>query len=109
MLQKFIVNLSLALLFALTQIGVATHEISHITNGTQHSQTSEKSQQKSTVAEQCAQCISYAKIASGVLATPIIIPISQPGLIATSSKPSSFQLYASSPYSARAPPQIASI
>jgi len=109
MLQRFIIHVTLALLFAFTQIGVATHEISHITNGSQHSQPHEKSQQKNTVAEQCAQCISYAKIASGVLTTPTITPISQPGLIATPSVHISFQHYASSPYSARAPPQIASV
>nr|WP_294839629.1 hypothetical protein [uncultured Methylotenera sp.] len=109
MLQRLIVHLSLVLLFALTQIGVATHEISHITNGTQHSQPVEKSQQKNTVAEQCAQCLSYAKIASGVLTTLTIIPISQPELIATSSAHISVQHHANSPYSARAPPQIASI
>jgi len=109
MLQRLIIHLSLVLLFALTQIGVATHEISHITNGTQHSQPVEKSQQKNTVAEQCAQCLSYAKIASGVLTTPSIIPISQAGLIATSSTYISFQQPLSNPYSARAPPQTASI
>jgi hypothetical protein len=108
MLQRFIIHITLALLFAFTQIGVATHEISHITNGTQHSQPHEKSQQKNTVAEQCAQCISYAKIASGVLATAFTVPTSQHGLIATPSAHISFQHYASSPYSARAPPQIAS-
>jgi len=108
MLQRFIIHITLALLFAFTQIGVATHEISHITNGTQHSQPHEKSQQKNTVAEQCAQCISYAKIASGVLVSPTFAPISQPGLIATPSVHIFFQHYASSPYSARAPPQIAS-
>jgi len=46
MLQRFAIHLTLALLFAFTQIGVATHEISHITNGSQHSQPHEKSQQK---------------------------------------------------------------
>lgn len=109
MLHKLMIHIALLFLFAFTQIGVATHEISHITNGSQHSQPHEKSQQKNTVAEQCAQCISYAKIASGVLTTPTITPVDQPGLIATPSVHISFQHYASSPYSARAPPQIASI
>ncbi len=109
MLQRLIAHLSLVLLFALTQIGVATHEISHITNGTQHSQPVEKSQQKNTVAEQCAQCLSYAKIASGILPALLITPIKQSSLAEPLNQHASFQHHSSSPYAARAPPQITSI
>lgn len=109
MLQRLFIHLTLALLFAFTQIGVATHEISHFTDNAKHSQSDESSQQKSTVAEQCAQCISYAKIASGILPTALVITISQTTLSETLSQHTLFQPYSSSPYAARAPPQITSI
>lgn len=109
MLQRLLINLTLILVFAFTQIGVATHEISHITDGAKHSQSDENSQQKNTVAEQCAQCISYAKIASGVLPAYQTTPSCQTTLDATLSQQAPFQHFSSSPYAARAPPQIASI
>ncbi|MDP2152774.1 MAG: hypothetical protein Q8J66_03835 [Methylotenera sp.] len=109
MLQRLFIHLTLILLFAFTQIGVATHEISHITDSTKHSQSDENSQQKNTVAEQCAQCISYAKIASGLLPAILTAPINQTSLASTLSLLVSFQQYSSSPYAARAPPQITSI
>jgi hypothetical protein len=109
MLQRLFINLTLILLFALTQIGVATHEISHITNSTKHSQNDESSQQKNTAAEQCAQCISYAKISSGLLPATLTAPINQINLASTLSQHVSFQQYSPNPYAARAPPQITSI
>jgi hypothetical protein len=109
MLQRTLINLTLVLLFAFTQIGVATHEISHVTDNAKHTQSNENTQQKNTVAEQCAQCISYAKIASGVLPTSLLGPINTVGLVETLSQHTSFQHYSSSPYAARAAPQITSI
>lgn len=109
MLQRLLVHLTLILLFAVTQIGVVTHEISHITDSTKHSQSDESSRQKSTAAEQCAQCISYAKVASGLLPTILVTPAHQPKLAATFSVHASLQHHSPSPYGARAPPQIISI
>lgn len=109
MLQKIIIHFSLILLFALTQMGVATHEISHLTNGKQHTQPIEKYNKNNKITEQCSQCISYAKIASGVLSLTTTILINQPGLITTTSAEISAQYQTSHPYFARAPPQIASI
>ncbi|MDO9151790.1 MAG: hypothetical protein Q7U33_10465 [Methylotenera sp.] len=109
MLQRLFIHLTLILVFAFTQIGVATHEISHITDSTKHSQNDENSQQKNTAAEQCAQCISYAKIASGLLSAILTAQINQTNLASTLSQHIPFQQYSSSPYAARAPPQITSI
>ena len=106
MLQKLFIHLTLVLLFAFTQIGVATHEISHIAGSTKHAPTEENSTQKSTAAEQCAQCISYAKVASGLLPALLVAPTHQPELATALSVHTSFQHHTPSPYGARAPPQI---
>lgn len=68
MLQRFALQLLLVFLFAFTQIGVATHEISHF------SDSAKQQQDKNTTTEQCAQCIAYAQVASGLQAQPFILP-----------------------------------
>lgn len=104
MLQRFAIHLTLIFLFAFTQVGVATHEISHLTDKIQHSQ-----QDKNSPAEQCAQCISYAEAASGLALSAFVIPVINTSLTATSSHFFSFQPYLNTAYAARAPPQITSI
>lgn len=109
MLQRYIIHFALVFLFAFTQMGVATHEISHFTDAKQHSQQDPKSQSKQTVAEQCEQCLNYAKIASGLELPAFEIPAIGANPIAVCSHQSSFQSFFTSAYAARAPPQIISI
>ena len=109
MLQRYIVHFALIFLFAFTQMGVATHEISHLTDASQHSQQDPKSQSKQAAAEQCAQCISYAKVASGLALSAFEIPVTSIGLPAVTDHFLSFQSAFTSAYAARAPPQIISI
>lgn len=104
MLQRFAIHLALVFLFALTQIGVATHEISHVAGTANHSQ-----QDKNTSAEQCEQCLSYAKVANGLALSAFVIPAITSDFAATSNHYASFQSYPSTAYAARAPPQIISI
>lgn len=55
MLQRAFIHLSLVILFAFTQMGVVTHEISHI------SETSHQSQRdKNTTDNGCERCISLS-------------------------------------------------
>ena len=61
MLQRLFIHVSLVMLFAFTQMGIATHEISHFADLTQQNQ-----QHKNTQNHQCEQCISYAGIENGV-------------------------------------------
>lgn len=104
MLQRAIIHLSLILVFAFTQIGVATHEISHLTNTPKHSQ-----QDKNTATEQCGQCISYAKVANGLALSTFQTPSF--AAVFTTNTPYfvSFQPLFSVAYAARAPPSINSI
>jgi len=109
MLQRYVIHFALVFLFAFTQMGVATHEISHLTDASQHTRQDSKSQPKHNAAEQCSQCISYAKIASGLQLSAFSIPAIGAGSTAIASQLLSFQSTFTSVYSARAPPQISSI
>jgi hypothetical protein len=109
MLQRYVIHLALIFLFAFTQMGVATHEISHLTDASQHSQQDPKSQSKQTAAEQCAQCINYAKVASGLELSAFKIPVISADPIAVTTHLLSFESTFTSAYAARAPPQIISI
>lgn len=109
MLQRYVIHLALIFLFAFTQVGVAAHEISHLSNQHQHSQSDPQSQSKHTSAEQCSQCISYAKVASGLALADFVIPEIAAG---TASAPAYFfspLTLTTTAYTARAPPQTASI
>jgi len=109
MLQRYVIHFALVFLFAFTQMGVATHEISHFTDTNQHSQQDPKSQSKQAAAEQCAQCISYAKVANGLELSAFEIPVTSADLTAVTDHFLSFQSAFTSAYAARAPPQIISI
>lgn len=99
MLQRVFIHLSFILLFAFTQMGVVTHEISHLNQPAQQTQPD-----KNSATETCGQCIAYAQAASGVPSANFIIPSSEAQFhlatvyvahLATALTPS---------YSARAPP-----
>jgi len=108
MLQRYILNFALIFLFAFAQIGVAAHEISHLSNSDQHTQQQDN-KSKNTVAEQCAQCLSYAKVASGLATDTVVLPAISADLIADTVYFSNFASTLVCAYGARAPPQITSI
>ena len=99
MLQRFIVHLSLVLLFALTQMCVATHEISHLKDLTHHSQ-----QDKKAPNHQCEQCIIHADIADGLASKTFDFAIVHGVSIAFVGFTCHFGNTNHQPYSARAPP-----
>ena len=109
MLQRYVIHLALIFLFAFTQVGVAAHEISHLNNKHQHSQSDPQSQSKHTSAEQCSQCISYAKVASGLALADFIIPEIAAGTTVAPTYFFSPLTRTTTAYTARAPPQTASI
>lgn len=106
MFKRLSIHIALVLLFAFAQIGAVTHEISHIEDSVKHSQQAPSKQDQSTHSEQCEQCISFAKIAGGLVTQSFVLPILQTSFIAStplSNQPSS-QLYTA--YAARAPPSL---
>lgn len=104
MLQCFAIRFALIFLFAFTQIGVVTHEISHLNDFTKHSQ-----QDKKAPAEQCSQCISYAQAANGAQSQAFVLPSVEAGFEVASSYCFNVQFSPLTAYAARAPPQIISV
>jgi ABC-type glycerol-3-phosphate transport system permease component len=107
MLQRYVIHLILIFLFAFTQIGVAAHEISHLNDTNQHSQQNPKSQSKHTSAEQCSQCISYAKVANGLALSDFLIPEFNAVSTAVTAYALKTFTNTTTAYTARAPPQSA--
>ena len=101
MLQRFILHLSLVMLFALTQMGVAMHEISHLNDVNQHSE-----QDKSAPNHQCEQCIGHADLSNGLAFNTYDFAIIRSDSIAIISETSHFAHTQLHSYSARAPPVI---
>ena len=64
MLQRVFIHLSLILLFAFTQMGVATHAISHFADSHEHHQ-----QEQNHHENQCGQCIGLNHISDANTAT----------------------------------------
>lgn len=80
-------------------MGVATHEISHVTHLQKHTQTD-----KNTTSEQCEQCIAYAQGANGVLNSDFQIFPQAAQHALSIEYVAHLASVLSSPYSARAPP-----
>lgn len=97
MLHRFI--FSLCLLFAFTQIGLVTHEISHLNANSQHNHHDQH-----TPSDPCSQCLAYAQSETshlsqlaGISITAFTFDFGLPNL----SQPKLASHYH---YSARAPP-----
>jgi len=103
MLKRFYVYFLLAMLFAIAQTGIATHEISHIKELTQQSQPDKKQGN-----EPCTLCISLAHAAGALTQTPQwhLPPLSQVTL--PTAAVIAVNTYRVAVYSARAPPFIIS-
>jgi len=104
MLKRFAVHFALIFLFAFTQLGIATHEISHLNEFSQHSQ-----QDKKAPAEVCSKCLSYSQVASGLQSPAFTLPNIEAGFASNSNYYLNVQYSLQTAYAARAPPQIASI
>lgn len=68
MLHRMTLSLWLIVLFAFTQVGAVSHEISHYNPPTQQTH-----QDQHTAPDQCSQCITVAHAASGVLVSAVVI------------------------------------
>ncbi len=99
MLRRFWIHLSLIVLFACVQMGVAAHEISHIQQQTQHSQPD-----KNTTTEQCGQCIAYAQGAHGIATSGFDIALNIIQFQLSIFYSAKLESILDTPYRARAPP-----
>ncbi len=108
MLHRLFIHFSLVVLFAFTQMGIATHEISHFSDLIQHSQPDSKSKQdKQTANHQCEQCISHVNVESGLAECAFVFAVNQSVSVPVIEPRFSFFNLPNRAYSARAPPQIA--
>lgn len=101
MLQRFILQFAVILTFALAQMGVVTHEVSHLGEYT-HSQ-----QDKNAPAEQCEQCLSYAQVGAGLASSTFAFTAFDTVNIAPVIERFTSRTYSQHAYAARAPPQLA--
>lgn len=101
MLQKLAIHLVVVFLFAFTQIGAATHEISHLSNATQQTQPDQH-----TSPDQCSQCLAYAQSAAGTLVQTFVVPLIQAQHVFSVTFVYPALSTFSSTYRARAPPVI---
>lgn len=106
MLKRWSIHFALILLFAFAQIGAVTHDISHVEDLVKHSQQDPSKQDNNTHSEQCGQCISFAKIAGGLVTQIFVLPILQASFIGTSQLETQTSSQPHTAYAARAPPTL---
>ena len=114
MFKRLSIHFALIFIFAFAQISAVTHEISHVEDFVKHNPTSHSQQDssnqdrseknKSTHSEQCAQCISFAKIAGGLAAQSFEFPITLARFFGSSQLQTQASSQLLSAYAARAPP-----
>ena len=102
MFQRLFLNFLLFFIFACTQIGVITHEISHVSEQTQ--QTHHSNPEKNTATDQCGQCISSAQAASGLPTQAFLVHFNQAHYQLTTPYVAYLASVLIASYSARAPP-----
>ncbi|HSI24911.1 MAG TPA: hypothetical protein VK952_04760 [Methylotenera sp.] len=106
MFKRLSIHVALIFLFAFSQMGAVTHEISHVKDLVNHSQQDPSKQDKNTHNEQCGQCISFAKIAGGLVAQGFVLPILQTSFTGSSQLKTQTSSQPHTAYAARAPPYL---
>jgi hypothetical protein len=103
MLHKLAIHFVIVFLFAVTQIGATTHEISHLSHASQQTQPDQH-----TSPDQCSQCLAYAQSASGALLQTFVAPLIQAQNLFSVTFAYLSLSTLSNTYRARAPPVILS-
>lgn len=106
MLRRLSLSCVFALMFALVQMGVLTHEISHIHTATQQQQSPDKH----STTEQCAQCLAFAQVAAGSAPASIFVTqLHQAEFQLATAYVAHLRSVLIAPYSARGPPHTSII
>lgn len=105
MLKRFYLYVLLSMLFAVTQVGMAAHEISHLNELTSQSQ----SDHKHSGSEPCTLCLSLSLMAgalpSAAFACPVVANVQACDTFTAQSCVQSFDRI----YAARAPPSFSQL
>lgn len=103
MFQRLFLNFLLFFVFALVQIGVVTHEISHLSEHSYEAQHSNSD--KNSTKEQCSQCIASAHAFSSLPSVSFAVFLNQGEFQLSTPQVAYLASVLIAPYSARAPPQ----
>jgi hypothetical protein len=106
MFKRLSIHIALVFLFAFAQIGAVTHEVSHVEDNIKHSQQAPSKQDQSTHSEQCEQCISFSKVAGGLVTQSFTVPTLQASFIACTTLSTQHSSQRHTAYAARAPPSL---
>lgn len=104
MLQRIFIHISLVLLFALTQMGVVSHQISHLSDSKQTHQQDKKSHES-----QCSQCLSYNHASTASVVEAFYFDTIPADHIYSATELSHSPTTSACFYSARAPPFISHV
>ncbi len=104
MLQRAFIHLSLILLFAFTQMGVATHAISHLAEGHEQHQQDQNQHEN-----QCGQCISLNHIANANTTAVFNFALNTTSHIYNPVVNASVHVVTPLSYTARAPPTTSQV
>ncbi len=99
MLQRAFIHLSLVLLFAFTQMGVATHAISHLAEGNEQHQQDQDHHEN-----QCGQCLSLSHLADANTTPVFNFALNTTVHVYAASTTAGFKARTLTPYTARGPP-----
>lgn len=99
MIRRHFIHLCLLALFAIVQMGVVTHEISHL-----NPKIDVNHSKKNTVNEQCGQCIAYAQTAHASAPPTFELHLLKDQFFFATKQAARLKSRLTAPYSARAPP-----
>lgn len=102
MLRRFLSNFVLVFLFAISQLGAVSHEISHLHDIAQSSQLPDKAPHSSV----CDKCIGYSQLSGGMATSFSVLPIIASSYEILLFKNTPRDNPHLTPYSARAPPSF---
>lgn len=102
MLKRFYIYVLFSMLFAVTQIGMAAHEISHLTDLASQTQTNHKH----TGGEPCTLCLGLSLIAGAVPSAVFACPLADNAQNVDHFLTQSFVQPFDRVYAARAPPSF---
>jgi len=105
MLRRLLLTFALALVFGLSQMGAAVHEISHYADLSPASQ--KQKQDQAPHSGVCGQCLSYSNLANALSVSYFTPPTPAVAFEAIIFNASSHQSPTLTSYFARAPPQLA--
>ncbi len=106
MFKRLSIHIALVFLFVFAQIGAVTHEISHVEDLVKHSQQGQSKQDNNAHNEKCGQCLSFAKVGTGLATQSFALLVLSFGFIGSAQLSTQATSQTHTAYAARAPPYL---